>query len=88
MVVLHLHEKLIAKPQPVTSTSTDARWQCFKNFLGVLDNTYIKVNMLASDRPRNTKHLWTKAEETCLVDLIIMGGWQSNNGTFLSGYLS
>ncbi|KAK2661820.1 hypothetical protein Ddye_000394 [Dipteronia dyeriana] len=50
--ILCLHELLLKKPEPVLSDSTDSRWKWFKNCLGALDGTYIKVNVLASDRPR------------------------------------
>ena len=50
--LLRLHELLLKKPQPILDDSTDDRWKWFKNCLGALDGTYIKVNVLASDRPR------------------------------------
>ncbi|KAK3219194.1 hypothetical protein Dsin_013164 [Dipteronia sinensis] len=50
--ILCLHELLLKKPKPVLGDSTDSRWKWFKNCLGALDGTYIKVNVLASDRPR------------------------------------
>ncbi|KAK3193524.1 hypothetical protein Dsin_024834 [Dipteronia sinensis] len=50
--ILCLHELLLKKPEPVLGDSTDSRWKWFKNCLGALDGTYIKVNVLASDRPR------------------------------------
>ncbi|KAL5543802.1 hypothetical protein UlMin_007586 [Ulmus minor] len=50
--ILRLHEVLLKKPKPVLDDSTDNRWKWFKNCLGALDGTYIKVNVLASDRPR------------------------------------
>ena len=51
-VLLRLHEVLLKKPEPILENSTDERWKWFKNCLGALDGTYIKVNVLASDRPK------------------------------------
>ncbi|KAA0032341.1 retrotransposon protein [Cucumis melo var. makuwa] len=38
------------------------------------------------------RHVWTKEEEGTLVEslmeLVLMGGWKSNNGTFRLGYLA
>ncbi|KAL5546236.1 hypothetical protein UlMin_005923 [Ulmus minor] len=50
--ILCLHKVLLKKPEPISDDSTDSRWKWFKNCLGELDGTYIKVNVLASDRPR------------------------------------
>ncbi|TYK09831.1 retrotransposon protein [Cucumis melo var. makuwa] len=51
LVVLRLYEELIKRPVPVTSNCNDQRWKCFENCLGALDETYIKVNVPAGDRP-------------------------------------
>ncbi|KAA0060298.1 retrotransposon protein [Cucumis melo var. makuwa] len=41
---------------------------------------------------RAPKHVWTKEEEAtllkCLVELVSIGGWKSNNRMFRSGYLT
>ncbi|TYJ97164.1 retrotransposon protein [Cucumis melo var. makuwa] len=38
------------------------------------------------------RHVWTKVEEgalvECLMELVSMGGWKSDNGTFRPGYLA
>ncbi|KAA0034933.1 hypothetical protein IC582_019653 [Cucumis melo] len=38
------------------------------------------------------RHVWTKEEEgtlvECLMELVSMGGWKSDNGTFRPGYLA
>ncbi|KAA0035868.1 retrotransposon protein [Cucumis melo var. makuwa] len=52
LAVIRLHEELLKKPQPVPNECTDQRWRWFKNCLGALDGTYIKVNVPASDRAR------------------------------------
>ena len=33
------------------------------------------------------KHVWTKEEEETLLELISMGGWKSDNGTFRLGIM-
>ncbi|KAA0065769.1 putative nuclease HARBI1 [Cucumis melo var. makuwa] len=52
LVVLRLHDELLKKPQSVTNSCTDPRWKWFENCLGTLDDTYIKVNVSATDCPR------------------------------------
>ncbi|KAL4032664.1 hypothetical protein IC575_005745 [Cucumis melo] len=41
---------------------------------------------------RAPRHVWTREEEgtlvECLMELVSMGGWKSDNGTFRSGYLA
>ncbi|KAA0056560.1 retrotransposon protein [Cucumis melo var. makuwa] len=41
---------------------------------------------------RAPRHVWTREEEgtlvECLMELMSMGGWKSDNGTFRSGYLA
>ncbi|KAL5549458.1 hypothetical protein UlMin_004689 [Ulmus minor] len=50
--LLRLYEVLLKKPEPISDDSTDSMWKWFKNCLRALDGMYIKVNVLASDRPR------------------------------------
>ncbi|KAA0031677.1 putative nuclease HARBI1 [Cucumis melo var. makuwa] len=52
LATLRLHDELLKKLQPVTNSCTDSRWKWFENCLGALDDTYIKVNVSATDRPR------------------------------------
>ncbi|MFQ6670492.1 hypothetical protein Gotur_035391 [Gossypium turneri] len=40
------------KRQPITANSTDPRWKWFKNCLGALDGTYIKIRVPIVDKPR------------------------------------
>ncbi|TYJ98115.1 retrotransposon protein [Cucumis melo var. makuwa] len=49
--LLRLHDELLKKPQLVTNSFTDPQWRWFENCLGALDDIYIKVSMMASDRP-------------------------------------
>ena len=41
---------------------------------------------------RAPRHVWTREEEgtlvECLMELVSMGGWKSDNGTFRPGYLA
>ncbi|TYK26893.1 retrotransposon protein [Cucumis melo var. makuwa] len=45
-----------------------------------------------STSTRAPRHVWTKEEEStlmkCLMELVSMGGWKSDNGTFQPGYLA
>ncbi|KAA0049648.1 retrotransposon protein [Cucumis melo var. makuwa] len=50
LAVLRLYDELIKKHVPVTNNYTNQRWKFFENCLGALDETYIKVNVLAVDR--------------------------------------
>ncbi|KAA0033168.1 putative nuclease HARBI1 [Cucumis melo var. makuwa] len=98
LAIIRLHDELLKKPQPVPNNCTDQRWRWFENCLDALDGTYIKVNVPAGDRPsiattlRLPKHSCIKEEETwmveCLVELVNVGGWRSDNGTFRAGYLN
>ncbi|TYK05825.1 retrotransposon protein [Cucumis melo var. makuwa] len=50
--VVRLYDELIKKPVLVTNNCTDQHWKYFENCLGaLLDVTYIKVNVPATDRP-------------------------------------
>nr|XP_011463536.1 PREDICTED: putative nuclease HARBI1 [Fragaria vesca subsp. vesca] len=50
--VLRLSDNLLKSPEPVLNNSTDDRWKWFKNCLGALDGTYIRVNVPEKDKPR------------------------------------
>ncbi|KAJ0020101.1 hypothetical protein Pint_31741 [Pistacia integerrima] len=50
-VVLRLHTLLFKKPKAILENSTDKWWKWFKNCLGALDGTYIKVHVPADDIP-------------------------------------
>nr|GEY13707.1 hypothetical protein [Tanacetum cinerariifolium] len=53
--VIRLHSYFLKKPQPISEDSTDPRWKWFKNCLGALDGTYIRVLRDALDRPHGLK---------------------------------
>ncbi|XP_060676222.1 protein ALP1-like isoform X1 [Ziziphus jujuba] len=50
--VLRLHKILLSPPKPISDNCLDDRWKVFKNCLGALDGTYIKVNVPEIDKPR------------------------------------
>ncbi|KAK5839670.1 hypothetical protein PVK06_008496 [Gossypium arboreum] len=50
--VIHLQDVLFKKAEPITANSTDPRWKWFKNCLGALDGTYIKIRVPTVDKPR------------------------------------
>ncbi|PPD73291.1 hypothetical protein GOBAR_DD29783 [Gossypium barbadense] len=43
---------LFKKPKPITADSSDTRWKWFKNCLGALDGTHIKIRVPTVDKPR------------------------------------
>ncbi|KAL6220045.1 hypothetical protein ACLB2K_007803 [Fragaria x ananassa] len=43
---------LLKKPEPVPENSSDEKWKWFKNCLEALDETYIRVHVPESDKPR------------------------------------
>ena len=45
LAVLKLHHHLLKKPEPIPEGCTDYRWKHFKNCLGALDGTHIKVTV-------------------------------------------
>ncbi|XP_061341926.1 protein ALP1-like [Gastrolobium bilobum] len=52
LAVLRCHTVLFKRPEAVPENSTDERWKWFKNCLGALDGTHIKVNPLVADKAR------------------------------------
>ncbi|PPD82820.1 hypothetical protein GOBAR_DD20249 [Gossypium barbadense] len=43
---------LFKKAEPITTNSSDTRWKWFKNCLGALDGTHIKIRVPTVDKPR------------------------------------
>ncbi|MBA0880317.1 hypothetical protein Goshw_000488, partial [Gossypium schwendimanii] len=43
---------LFKKAEPITANSIDPRWKLFKNCLGALDGTHIKIRVPIVDKPR------------------------------------
>ncbi|PPE01752.1 hypothetical protein GOBAR_DD01191 [Gossypium barbadense] len=50
--VIRLQDVLFKKPEPITTDSSDTRWKWFKNCLGALDGTHIKIRVPTVDKPR------------------------------------
>ncbi|PPD69821.1 hypothetical protein GOBAR_DD33299 [Gossypium barbadense] len=50
--VIRLEDVLFKKPEPITADSSDTRWKWFKNCLGALDGTHIKIRVPTVDKPR------------------------------------
>ncbi|KAL6293664.1 hypothetical protein ACE6H2_001806 [Prunus campanulata] len=50
--ILRLQGSLLRVPEAVGESCTEYRWKCFKNCLGALDGTYIKVRVPETDKPR------------------------------------
>ncbi|XP_024948215.1 uncharacterized protein LOC102614015 isoform X1 [Citrus sinensis] len=50
--VLQLHNVLLRVPGPVPNNYADEKWKWFKNCLGALDGTYIRLCVPENDKPR------------------------------------
>ncbi|XP_020098382.1 uncharacterized protein LOC109717116 [Ananas comosus] len=53
MAILKLHGKLLKSPEPISNDCTDENWKDFKNCLGALDGTFIKLKVPAKDKARH-----------------------------------
>ncbi|XP_050220164.1 uncharacterized protein LOC126670464 [Mercurialis annua] len=82
--ILRLQDILFKKPEPILENSTDDRWKCFKNCLGALDGTYIKVRV-----PKGEKSIYrTRKNEiamnvlgVCSQDMqfiYVLPGWEGS----------
>ncbi|MBA0822281.1 hypothetical protein Goarm_019091, partial [Gossypium armourianum] len=68
--VIHLQDVLFKKPEPIPVNSTDTRWKWFKNYLGALDGTYIKIRVPSIDKSRyRTRKAIDIVEELCDEDV-------------------
>ncbi|KAF7822206.1 protein ALP1-like [Senna tora] len=50
--IIRLHRVLYKTPNPVPEDSTDPRWKWFKNCLGTLDGTHIRIRVHKDDQTR------------------------------------
>ncbi|KAL6224157.1 hypothetical protein ACLB2K_003013 [Fragaria x ananassa] len=82
--VLRLQGSLLRVPDPVLANCTDRRWKCFKNCLGPLDGTYIRVHVSAIDKPIygiRKGEVATNVLIVCSRDLqfiFVLSGWEGS----------
>ncbi|KAK2652572.1 hypothetical protein Ddye_012428 [Dipteronia dyeriana] len=82
--VIRLHWELLKRPEPVDENSTDERWRWFKNCLGALDGTHVKVRVPISEKPkyRNRKgDISTNVLGVCSQDMqfiYVLPGWEGS----------
>ncbi|KAH9762908.1 DDE Tnp4 domain-containing protein [Citrus sinensis] len=82
--VLRLHDILLRVPDPVPENCTDERWKWFKNCLGALDGTYIRVRVPENDKPRyrtRKGEIATNVLGVCSRDMkfiFVMPGWEGS----------
>ncbi|KAL0010653.1 hypothetical protein SO802_005761 [Lithocarpus litseifolius] len=82
--IIRLQGELFKKPEPVPENSSDERWKWFKNCLGALDGTYIRVRVPLEDKPRyrNRKgEIATNVLGVCSQDMqfiYVLPGWEGS----------
>jgi hypothetical protein len=82
--VLRCHKELLKQPKPILGGNTDERWKYFKNCLGALDGTYIKVNVPEADKSRyrtRKGEIATNVLVVCSQDLqfiYVLPGWEGS----------
>ncbi|KAF7805285.1 protein ALP1-like [Senna tora] len=81
---IRLHRVLYKIPNPVPKDSTDPRWKWFKNCLGALDETHIRIRVHKDDqtRFRNRKgDLTINVLGVCSQDaqfIYVLSGWEGS----------
>ncbi|QHO32037.1 hypothetical protein S83_026615 [Arachis hypogaea] len=84
LAILRCHNLLLKKPQPFSQDKMDERWKWFKDCLGALDGTHIKVNVLEADKPRyqNRKgDITTNVLRVVAPDMqfiYVLAGWEGS----------
>ncbi|XP_061351124.1 protein ALP1-like [Gastrolobium bilobum] len=82
--VIRCHTLLFKRPEPVPENSTDEKWKWFKNCLGALDGTHIKVYPLQADKPRyqtRKGEIATNVLGVCSQDgqfIYVLPGWEGS----------
>ncbi|XP_061369959.1 uncharacterized protein LOC133312729 [Gastrolobium bilobum] len=82
--VLRCHTVLLKRPDPILQNPTDDRWKWFKNCLGALDGTHIKVNPLQADKARyrtRKGEIATNVLGVCSQDcqfIYVLPGWEGS----------
>ncbi|VVA31425.1 PREDICTED: ALP1 [Prunus dulcis] len=70
--------------EPILENSTDPKWKWFKNCLGALDGTYIKVHVPELDKPRyrtRKNEIATNVLGVCSPDMqfiYVLPGWEGS----------
>ncbi|XP_019186603.1 PREDICTED: uncharacterized protein LOC109181306 [Ipomoea nil] len=82
--IMHLQGHLFRTPEPVPTNCTDNRWKWFKNCLGALDGTFIKVNVSSSVKIRYRTRkgdIATNVLGVCTPDMqfvYVLSGWEGS----------
>ncbi|XP_040362735.1 protein ALP1-like isoform X2 [Rosa chinensis] len=82
--VLCLQGQLLKTPEPVPENSSDEKWKWFKNCLGALDGTYIRVHVPEADKPRyrsRKNEIATNVLGVCSQDMqfiYVLPGWEGS----------
>ncbi|PPD90871.1 hypothetical protein GOBAR_DD12175 [Gossypium barbadense] len=82
--VIRLKDVLFKKPEPITADSSDTRWKWFKNFLGALDGTHIKIRVPTVDKPRyrmRKGNIATNMLGVCTPEMqfvYVLPGWEGS----------
>ncbi|MFQ6634671.1 hypothetical protein Gotur_010512, partial [Gossypium turneri] len=82
--VIRLQYVLFKKAEPITANSTDLRWKWFKNCLGALDGTHIKIRVPTVDKPRYQTQkgdIATNMLGVCTPDMqfvYVLPGWEGS----------
>ncbi|KAH1073923.1 hypothetical protein J1N35_026251 [Gossypium stocksii] len=82
--VIRLQDVLFKKAEPITANSTDPMWKWFKNCLGALDGTHIKIRVPTVDKPRYRMRkgdIATNMLGVCTPDMhfvYVLPGWEGS----------
>ncbi|PPD85896.1 hypothetical protein GOBAR_DD17181 [Gossypium barbadense] len=82
--VIRLQDVLFKKAEPITADSSDTRWKWFKNCIGALDGTHIKIRVPIVDKPRYRTRkgdIATNMLGVCTPDMqfvYILPGWEGS----------
>ncbi|MFQ6634674.1 hypothetical protein Gotur_010512, partial [Gossypium turneri] len=83
-VVIRLQDVLFKKAEPITANSSDTKWKWFKNCLGALDGTHIKIRVPTVDKPRYQTQkgdIATNMLGVCTPDMqfvYVLPGWEGS----------
>ncbi|KAK5787292.1 hypothetical protein PVK06_041946 [Gossypium arboreum] len=81
---IRLQDVLFKKAEPITANSTDPRWKWFKNYLGALDGTHIKIRVPTVDKLRYQTRkgdIATNMLGVCTPDMqfvYVLPGWEGS----------